>query len=316
MSFINLSAKMPLQESCEMTEEVNEQFYYKQLYGAINKSCIEGFRTVCRSADIKPLRYNPWTPVAEAAATGQTEMLWDLIHVHGFDVDARFELEPHVDEVYGTEGTRLKETFKFCKGTALTLAIEGRHWASVAFLVSAGASVNTNFYQTFEQFSEHCGNESGIEEESCLSLAIENDAPQRIIQLMADNGLDVDATWGRENDNMLSIAVREQKTALVETLLELGADPNQTLYVPSDNRMHPLYWVIQNYSNSDTFQLLEITKLLMDYGADVDFDMHDNSDHDIYQAALSLGNQSLLCAMGLVGRMVKELTQFRADAGL
>ena len=279
-----------------MTEEVNEQFYYKQLYGAINESCIEGFRTVCTSADIKPLRYNPWTPITEAAANGQTEMLWDLIHVHGFDVDARFELEPHVDEVYGTEGTHRKETFKFCKGTALTLAIEGRNWASVAFLVSAGASINANFYQTFEQLSEHCGNESGVEEGSCLSLAIGNDAPQRIIQLMADNGLDVDATWGRENDNMLSIAVREQKTALVETLLELAADPNQTLYVPGDDRMHPLYWIIQNYSNSDTFQLLAITKLLMDYIADVDCDMHDNADHDIYQAALSPKYDSVLSA--------------------
>ena len=295
-----------------MTEEVSDDERYEALYESIregNRDDLKAFFQKESEACIYFLRRNNWPPSLEAAAHGQTDILWELVHEYGFNVDDSFELEPSYEEIYGS-GNERKEEHSLCRGTALTVALEAGHWATAAFLITEGADVNAMFFGSSAQNNENFGYEISNEEGTCLYLALVNKAPSRIIELMHTNGLEVDAEWGDydEKDTLLGVAIRGKKPALVAKLLELGADPNQNVCIPHEGQWHTLCFITYHYIRSDP-DWLTIIRLLIEHGADNEFDPEDEDYEGVYQSALSIGDEALLSSLGLMEKVVSELKE-------
>ena len=301
-----------------MTEEVSEEQRYEALYESIREGNRDDLKALIQKeskAGIEVLDCNKWPPILEAAAYGQTDILWELVHEYGFDT-LSFELEPYYEEIYGS-GNERKEEHSLCRGTALTVALEAGHWATAAFLITEGADVNAMFYGISAQTYESFGYEISTDEGTCLYLALVNQAPSRIIELMQTNGLDVDQAWGKSNeeDTLLGIAIRDKKPELVSKLLELGADPNQTVRIPNEVHLHTLCFIIHHYVSSEP-AWLEIISLLLKHGADNDYeadeedeDYDDTFHNDVYKAALDHGDGELIKSLGLMERVVSNLKE-------
>ena len=301
-----------------MTEEVSDEMRYEALYESIRNGNHNEVKTFFQNEGEHSLNWLTscsWPPLLEAAAHGQTDILWDLIHEYGYDANDSFELESHCEEIYGS-GKDRQEEHSLCRGTALTLALEFGHWPTAALLISEGADVNAMFYGESAQTYNSFGYELFTDEGPCLYLALRNNAPNRIIQLMQANGLDVDEAWGDydKKDTLLGLAIRDKKPELVSKLLELGADPNQTVRTPHECHLHTLCYIIHRYVRSQPVWL-EIIRLLIDHGADNDYEAdNDNEDcgyDSVYKEALAHGDDSLIVCLGLVDRVVKELTELK-----
>ena len=297
-----------------MTEEVNDYVRYEALYKSIRDGNHNDVKTLLKNESEDSLNWLSccsWSPLLEAAAHGQTDIIWDLINEYGFDVDGSFELESRDEEVYGS-GKERQEEHSYCRGTALTLALESGHWPTAALLISEGADANAMFYGVTAQNFENFGYDVSEEEGTCLYLALNNKAPNRVIQLMQNNGLEIDASWGdnNEKDTLLGIAIRNKNTELVSKLLELGADPNQTVRIPHEGHLQTLHFIIHHYVGGEPVWL-EIINLLLEHGADNDYEA-DNNDYDhtgVYEAALSHGDTELIKSLGLMERVVSDLKE-------
>ena len=194
------------------------------------------------------------------------------------------------------------------------MALESEHWATAALLITEEADVNALFLGATARTHENFGYDLPIDEGTCLCLALNNKAPNRIIQLMHDNGLEVDATWEHsgEEDTLLGLAIRDEKPELVSKLLELGADPNQAVLIPHQGHWHTLCCIIYHYRSGDS-KLLEIIRLLIEHGADNDYEAEGEfEDYDgVYKSALDHGDGELIKSLGLMERVVSELKEVR-----
>lgn len=295
-----------------MTEEVSDEMRYEALYESIRNGNHNEVKTFFQNEGEHSLNWLiscSWPPLLEAAAHGQTDILWDLIHEYGYDANDSFELESHCEEIYGS-GKDRQEEHSLCRGTALTLALEFGHWPTAALLISEGADVNAMFYGESAQTYNSFGYELFTDEGPCLYLALRNNAPNRIIQLMQANGLDADEAWGDydEKDTLLGLAIRDKKPELVSKLLELGADPNQTVRTPHECHLHTLCFITHHYISSDPVWL-EIISLLLEHGADNDYESDDDDYDGVYKSAISHGDAALINSLGLMERVVSELKE-------
>lgn len=85
-----------------MTRDVSDEARYEALYESIRNGNHNDVKTFFQNEDESShnwLSCCSWSPILEAAAHGQTDIVWDLIHEYGFDADDSFELESHYEEV-------------------------------------------------------------------------------------------------------------------------------------------------------------------------------------------------------------------------
>ncbi len=90
-------------------------------------------------------------------------------------------------------------------------------------------------------------------------LIRENDTQS--MKVLISEGLDLNRTL-RGKETLLLYACRKQKTAMVRVLLESGADPN----IPNRHKEVPLL-----ISVSEVFWSPEITQLLLEHGANINY---------------------------------------------
>lgn len=107
-----------------------------------------------------------------------------------------------------------------------------------------------------------------------LAYAIYKGATSTLRRLL-DAGLDLNNYF---HDNSISIAASEREYGIMQFMLENGADPDGAHCSPRQPESHPLAYVAE-------FQNLEATKMLVEYGADVNLIPHKS-------------HTALVCAIG------------------
>jgi ankyrin repeat protein len=134
-----------------------------------------------------------------------------------------------------------------------------------------------------------------------LAQAVQSDDLSEIIKLVKENKMDVNYREPKFGNNLLMLAIVNQKTETVKTLLDLGADPNLRDTYNDDTALTVAIY----YTDSCD---LDKVKLLVDHGADVNTRKkysREATNETFNETALSLASSEINC-IGVVKYLVEK----------
>jgi ankyrin repeat protein len=189
-----------------------------------------------------------WTPLHEASKLGDCKMVQAILSYIetskycSFNINTEFEIDSNDDDM---------------RGTALSEALLNNSDEVVKLLIENGADVNSTFYSQNRDSCEWAfGDYSAATDQGVCWWLAGND----ILGLMVSHDLDVEAE-DYNGKTALEYAIEDTNLKRAETLLKLGANPNQEIMLSSE--LGTVSLLIYTVAES----IPDITRLLLKYGA-------------------------------------------------